>query len=121
MRLSGTILSMLRRFLLAALAVGAIGCQNTQWTGRRAEPSYYEVTTQDYRGEVIAVWISEGKVRHTEDGYWFIALERRVFHPDIVTRYPLGKPTLVTAANVVITRTDPPGWYQPAEEQSSPR
>ena len=113
---------MLRRLLLPAFAVGAIGCQDAAWIGHRVEPSsYYEVTTQDYRGEVIAVWISDGKVRHTEDGYCFIALERRVFHPDIVTRYPLGKPTLVTAANVVITRTDPPGWYQPAEEQSSPR
>jgi hypothetical protein len=97
-------------------------CQSTSQNIGSADAQYYELVSFDYRGDVIAVWTARGKVIQGESGYQFVAMERRVFNPDVTTRYPFGKPMLVTAANVSINPIPRPLWIDtPPVFESSDR
>lgn len=82
---------------------------------------YWRVVSSDFEGRRIAEFIAEGRVRETEDGYCFRAVQRRIFTPYALEfHYPLGRPVTVNASNVVVTPATKPLWLENVDEGSRP-
>ncbi len=92
------------RCLCLLAVVFMASCEDESSAPRR----YYSVVETDLRGNLIATWISYGRVSHDIEGYHFMALEHRSFDPPSEVDYPNGRLVTVSAPNVEITRTFAP-------------
>jgi hypothetical protein len=94
-----------RATICAAIATLLAGCSHCCWC-RRAPcpgPKYWRVTLTDFEGQRISEYIAEGPVTETCDGICIWALQRRIFHPYVLTfRYPLGRPVKVQGSNIIV-------------------
>ncbi len=85
------------------------GCVGDRYIGVRRDYSRVRVTNP--RGELIADYIAEGRVRGTERGYAFYAVERTTSTPYMMTiRYPRGRWIEVAGPNILVTRSGKPEW-----------
>jgi len=102
--------------LLGVLILG--GCTAPQPVEGGREPSYSRVVVTDFRGRRIAEYVAEGKVRKTEEGTAFRAMQRQVFSPQpLLIRYPLGRPVTVKAPNLLIVPAPKPEWLRTLDRQ----
>ena len=105
------------RFLPVAAVLSASlmtsGCISVHTAIPKSEKAqdYYRVTTADFEGKRIAEYVSEGRVKQTEDGFTFWAVQRRIFEPGVMEfHYPLGRNVTVAASNTVSVPTQKPEW-----------
>jgi len=90
----------------------ATGCQSA-YMERKLGPfkRYYHVRVTNPRGELIADYISEGRVARTERGFVFKAVERTTHPPEQMNiRYPRARRIEVGGPNIVVARTQKPLW-----------
>jgi hypothetical protein len=88
------------------------GCHGDRYMG--VSRTYSRVRVTNPRGELIADYIAEGRVRRTERGYEFKAVERTSTMPYMVhIRYPRGRQIDAAGPNIIVTRSGKPEWlYQ---------
>ncbi|RYD69364.1 MAG: hypothetical protein EOP84_28615 [Verrucomicrobiaceae bacterium] len=88
------------------------GCHGDRYRG--VNRTYSRVRITNPRGELISDYIAEGRVRSTERGYSFSAVERTTTMPYMMNvRYPRGRRIEVAGPNILVTRSGKPEWlYQ---------
>jgi len=98
-----------------AVSVLASGCSHCRSTSYVSQLSVYScVTTSDFEGRCLAQYIAEGPVEETRGGFTFRALERRIYQPSpLIFRYPLGRPIVAIASNIVVDPASRPTWLPP--------
>lgn len=95
--------------LVCMLAAGCRHCEERSYIGQLSV--YSRVTTSDFEGRCIAEYIAEGPVEETRGGFIFRAVERRIYQPTPLTfRYPLGRPVVAVASNIVVDPAPRPPW-----------
>jgi hypothetical protein len=78
---------------------------------------YTLFTVTDARGELIATWISEGRVRGAEGMYFIKAVERRI--PEgMVFKYPNGRAATVAGQNIIMEEIPKPDWLAALDQQA---
>jgi hypothetical protein len=104
-------------FLSLALALLA-GCEAPSPTGKI---KYTKLTVTDVRGDLIAEWVAEGRVKKTDLGYDIQAVERKSGPPYSVSmRYPNRRFASVVGPNIVLEEVEKPDWVQKLDADVSP-
>ena len=72
---------------------------------------YRKVTVTDYRGNLVAEWIAEGKVLRRGAGYRFVAVQR-ITAPPFVTNshFPQGRKMLIDGPHITVAPCGKPEW-----------
>lgn len=97
--------------LLAALALPACEC----WP-KRSRYTRFDVT--NYRGELIASWVAEGRYTSFGDGFSINAVQRTSAPPYSQTsRYPDGWRTWVRGPQIRYGRCVKPSWIEEVEQR----
>jgi len=108
----GTILIATASVMVSVLTSGCSYRRSTSYISQLSV--YSRVTTSDFEGRCLAQYIAEGPVEETRGGFTFRALERRIYQPSpLVFRYPLGRPVVAIASNIVVEPAPRPTWLPP--------
>ena len=95
--------------VLGCLGGSLGGCAS--WRRQDVTFPYWRVVTTDFQGRWIAEYVAEGPVKKVEEGFTFVAVQKRLFSSETLEfHYPLGRPLVVGASNVVVTPTGKPLW-----------
>ncbi len=93
-------------FVLAGFALALASCQT----------SYTKFRVTNYRSDLVADWIAEGRYRKVGTGYEIKAVERTSGPPYMqMTRYPNGWRTTVDGPHIVFWRCGKPLWLHELE------
>ena len=98
---------MFLRLCLLFAALASAACQTS--TSRNARYTKFRVT--NYRGELVADWIAEGRFRKVDNGFRIKAVERTSAPPFVQhMRYPNGWNTTVDGPHIVYWNCGKPLW-----------
>ncbi len=99
-------------FLLLAGVLFVTGCQSPRADSKGSQTEFTKFRVTNYRGDLIADWVAEGKYQKTDrDGYLIKAVERTSGPPySQTTRYPNGWNTTVAGPHIIHWLCPKPRW-----------